>query len=447
MHPVLCKVDGVNNTIRLVTALVYALCITRGNCSINLTAKPERTVLPDTASDCILQIELEGDGDKEPSQKRKTPLNLAVVLDRSGSMSGAKIEKARQAACMVVDQLGKDDQFSLIIYDTEVEVLIPSAKVTDKENLQRRINRIEPGGSTALYAGVEAGAKQVRKYFETERINRVILLSDGLANVGPKSPNELAVLGRQLSKEKISVSTIGLGDDFNEDLMTALAESGHGNYYYVQDAENLPRIFSDELGMVKSIVAREIKLKITLPEGIHARGILGDDEIQIQGGTVIIPLPELSSTQKRRFLLDCQIAAGDLTRLANIDLEYVDPASGDVRHETLSVNAKRTNDAKKSEASIQAEVLSNTAITRNRIAKEKAVALNDAGKSKEAAELLRRQAAANAALPAAAQSKLLREEQQSLESRAAELESRGTLNRAALKSLKYENYRDKKQRR
>merc|ERR1712023_113770 len=109
------------------------------------------------------------------------------------------------------------------------------------------IKRIETGGSTALYGGVEAGGRQLDKFLSKQRINRVMLLSDGIANVGPSSNREISQLGSRLSKSGVSVTTIGLGHDYNETLMTSLAEASDANYYYVADVEELPGVFKDEL--------------------------------------------------------------------------------------------------------------------------------------------------------------------------------------------------------
>src|SRR6185503_18065619 len=117
-----------------------------------------------------------------------------------GSMQGAKIEKARQAACVALDQLSDDDIFSLVIYDNDSEVLIAPDRVGSSRNrdeLKSRIDRIRPGGGTALHAGVTLGARQIRRNLDKERVNRVILLSDGLANVGPSRTSDLASLGRE----------------------------------------------------------------------------------------------------------------------------------------------------------------------------------------------------------------------------------------------------------
>ncbi|MEZ5406121.1 MAG: VWA domain-containing protein [Verrucomicrobiia bacterium] len=215
--------------------------------TLEVKVNPDQEVLlVDDEKEVAIKIDLTAS--RIPHYHHRLPLNLAVVLDRSGSMEGAKLEQAKQAAIALVNQLSDDDIFSLVVYDNEVQILIPAQPVEDKDRLKSRISRIEAGGGTALYAGVEQGADQVQRYFSAKKINRVILLSDGLANIGPSSNHEISALGRRIAKDGIAVTTMGIGDDYNEDLMASLAEASDANYYYVKDVEDLPDIFSKELG-------------------------------------------------------------------------------------------------------------------------------------------------------------------------------------------------------
>lgn len=160
-------------------------------------------------------------------------MNIALVIDKSGSMGGAKIAQAREAVNLAIDRLGPDDVLSIVAYDNSVHTLVPATKVSDKAALKARISKLGANGGTALFGGVSRGASEVRKFFDRDRVNRVILLSDGMANVGPKSPKEMASLGEKLGGEGITVTTFGIGSGYNEDLMTQLAQASDGNHAYV----------------------------------------------------------------------------------------------------------------------------------------------------------------------------------------------------------------------
>ncbi|MEY2504355.1 MAG: Ca-activated chloride channel [Verrucomicrobiota bacterium] len=424
---------------------------------VTASADPEVTLRVTPDRDCIyrpgsreviVQVEIEA---RKSDDTRRAPMNLSVVLDRSGSMEGAKIEKARQAAAMAVDKLGDDDIFSLVTYDTETDLLIPPERVggrDHREDLKARIHRIQPGGSTALHAGVVLGAKQVRRFFEKERVNRVILLSDGLANVGPSTPSDLSRLGRELRGDGIAVSTIGLGDDYNEDLMTALAESSNANYYYVKDAEKLPSIFAQELGAARSLLARSIIIRIQTPEGVRLKEIIGRPEIEVHDRVAEIKMPELFGSEQRRFLVRCEVEGEPKEAIdaATVELNYATLAGNQAPSQRQAAKIALTDDQKKADASVRAEVVREHSVVQNRLAKEMAVKLADEGKTKDAVALLRQQAAKNAAAPPAVQVPGVKEENQSLEAAASEIDSGGRLEKARRKAMQFENYADKYQK-
>ena len=416
---------------------------------VTLRVTPEREfVYRPGPREVIVQVEIEA---RHADDARRVPMNLALVLDRSGSMEGAKIEKARQAAAIAIDKLGDDDFFSLVIYDDQAEVLIESQRVggpSHREELKERIQRIRPGGGTALYAGVSLGAKQVRQFFANERVNRVILLSDGLANNGPSTPSELAALGRELRSGGIAVSTVGVGDDYNEDLMTALAEASRANYYYVKDAEKLPGIFAEELGAARSLLARSVTIRITAPDGVRLKEIIGRPDIECRDRVAEITMPEMFGAEKRRFLVRC-VAEGNLAgaiEATQVELNYatVDGTAAPTQRQAAKVAF--TDDAKKADASVQVQVAREYGVVQNRLAKEMAVKLADEGKPKDAVAVLRKQAAANAAAPAPMQVPGLAAENQKLEAAASEIDAAGRLEKARRKAMQFENYADKYQK-
>jgi Ca-activated chloride channel family protein len=256
--------------------------------------------------------------------ERRTPANVAIVIDRSGSMAGEKLARAKDAAIMAIDRLGPEDIVSVIAYDHDVDVVVPATYVRQRGEIYRRIQAIREGGNTALFAGVAKGAREVRRFADTHRVNRVILLSDGLANVGPSSPGELADLGWSLSKEGISVTTIGLGHGYNEDLMVALARMGDGNHAFVENAADLARVFGYEFGDVLSVVAREVEVTIRCAPGVRPLRVLGRPA-EIYGGTVVARLNQLYASQEKFLMIEVQVPArlaGSRLELASVDVRY-----------------------------------------------------------------------------------------------------------------------------
>ena len=416
---------------------------------LTLRVTPDREyVYRSGPREIIVQVEVEA---RKNDDTRRAPMNLSIVLDRSGSMEGAKLEKARQAAAMAVDKLGDDDIFSLVTYDSDTNLLIAPERVggqDHREDLKARIHRIQPGGSTALHAGVVLGAKQVRRFFEKERVNRVILLSDGIANVGPSKTSDLASLGRELRSDGIAVSTVGLGDDYNEDLMTALAESSNANYYYVKDAEKLPGVFAQELGAARSLLARSIVIRINAPEGVRLKEIIGRPDIVCRDRVVEIKMPELFGSEKRRFLVRA-VAEGktaDAIEAAAVELSYATLSGDRAPAQRQAAKIAFTDDQKKAESSIQVEVAREHGIVQNRLAKEMAVKLADEGKSKDAVAVLREQMKRNSAAPAPMQVPGIAQENQKLEEAASEIDQGGRLEKSRRKAMQFENYADKYQK-
>lgn len=275
---------------------------------LNLDLSLDRDVLPAGQSEtAIIKVSL--NVPEIPREIERPPVNLTLVLDRSGSMSGDKISKAHDAAITALRMLGPQDLFSLVIYDHNVHTLIPPQSAANSERLEAQIRNIRVGGNTALFGAVSQGAAEIRKNLEQNFVHRVVLLSDGLANVGPSSPSDLARLGAALLKEGISVTTIGIGIGFNEDLMSQLADRSDGNHYFVESSVDLPRIFAAELGDVLSVVARRISIELETPAGVQPLRIIGR-EGRIVGNRVEIHLNQLYGGQEKYALIEVQVNPG-----------------------------------------------------------------------------------------------------------------------------------------
>jgi len=254
----------------------------------------------------LIKVDVKG---KDLPVADRPPVNLSIVIDKSGSMSGDRIEYARKGAIEALRRLGKDDIFSVVTYDSNVHTLIPAQKLTNLDQAEQLINRIQASDMTNIYGGLEAGFAELEKNFDKNYLNRMILLSDGLANVGKNQPQDFAELGRTFSGKGVVVSTVGLGSTYNEKLMSDLAQSGEGNNYYVQDPETLPKLFEAEIGHLVSTVARGVTIKIELPANIQIEGVRGR-EFRQKGNHLEIDFHDLVAGQNKFTLLELTIPEG-----------------------------------------------------------------------------------------------------------------------------------------
>ncbi|MCK6573803.1 VWA domain-containing protein [Myxococcota bacterium] len=339
-----------------------------------------------------LKVELAG----APLQlATRPPVNVALVIDKSGSMQGTKIERAREAAIQAIRKLGPQDIVSIVTYDTTVAVVAPATKASDQETLIRAIRGIHAGGDTALFAGVTKGAAEVRKFLERGRVNRVLLLSDGLANVGPSSPAELGALGASLVREGISVTTFGLGLGYNEDLMTELARQSDGNHAFIEDAANLAQFFDLELGTAVAVVAQDVQLRLDCGPGVRPVRVLGRPA-EIIGQLVTTSMNQIYAAQRQHLLLEVEVSPGaqhERRQVAAVSVTY-----GDLKTRTSEMLSGEaavtfTNDRAAAERATDRSVMVSAV---ELIANERnalAVSLRDRGEVQRAREVLRDNAA------------------------------------------------------
>lgn len=311
---------------RLILCLSALALFAHSEDELQLTAKWESPLVLPSDEYAHLLVRLKADQVEGGGEKARK-LNLALIIDRSGSMRGAKIADARDAAVQMLDRMRDGDRVSLVSYSSDVRVDAASTILneTSRQTVRNAIHRISDDGSTNLGGGLVEGLKQVRQNKGGMEVNRVLLISDGLANRGITNPNELNQITRESLQEGIITTTIGLGADYNEDLMTGIADNGGGNYYFVEKSEEIAATLNDELGQMASTVAKNVALHIDLPEGIELNRVHGWLP-QLEGETIIVPLGEFFSGQLRsvlwKFRLPENLKPGQEIDLGPLNLSF-----------------------------------------------------------------------------------------------------------------------------
>jgi Ca-activated chloride channel family protein len=359
---------------------------------VKLKVELDRKVLPAGKTErVVLKISLEPD-QVVRDEANRAPVNLALVLDRSGSMSGEKIEQAKEAAIQAIRRLGATDRISIVAYSNHAETIVPAQSAKNTEKLVDLVRQLQASGKTALFAGVNQGAAELRKNLEGEYFNRIILLSDGLANHGPSSTEDLVRLGRALVKEDISVSTVGLGTGYNEDLMAGLAKEGQGNLYFAETSKELPGIFDAEIGDALNVVARHATLRIELEDGVRPIRLIGRQGAILKNH-VEIEINQLYGGQEKFALLEVEVPAGkakEKKNLARIVAKFKAAENGLVISRKTTVSCAFSEREKEVTASINEKVV--VAYVDNEVAqaKDAAIALADEGRHEDAVKKLKK---------------------------------------------------------
>lgn len=301
-------------------------------------------------------------------------VDLVIVLDRSGSMNGDKIRYARQAVRNLLEQLGAEDRFALVSYSDEVHLESALAPVNPANlaRLQKAVGRIEPGGCTNLGAGLQEGLNLILADKNRKNAARLILISDGLANRGITDVKTLGDMASVAVEREFSVSTVGVGTDFNEYLMTSLADRGAGRYYFLDNPAAFARTFENECRQTRMVAVSGISVHVPVSGGVrlsHAAGY----PIEYKNGEAVFHPGTLGSGQSRNLFLSFQVPTDSEAtyRLGPIAVDYQTDGS---RHRIVlnpAFEVACIPDAEKVAASIQKE------------AWEKKVLQDDYGRLKE----------------------------------------------------------------
>ena len=247
----------------------------------------------------LLRIEGESRADEG-----RVPLNLSLVLDRSGSMSGEKLAAAREAAIQLVKRLSPDDTVSVVAYDNRVETVALPATGDEQESLTGQIAAIRPGGMTNLSGGWLQGRDYVAGAVREGGVNRVLLLTDGLANEGITDPAKLTGLCRTAAGSGITTTTIVFGVGYDEQLLSEMADAGSGGAYYIEETDQAIGIFEEELEGLLSISAQNVKVRIEPADTVEAPSVLHSYPAHVDGDVLVLEIGDLYAREPRPILAE-----------------------------------------------------------------------------------------------------------------------------------------------
>ncbi len=271
---------------------------------------------------------------------QRRPLNLSLVIDRSGSMAGAKMDYTRQAAQFLVQHLSPMDTLSIVLYSDKVETIVAPERVVNKDAIAQKLERIRASGTTNLSAGWLEGCQNVARHLSAETLDRVILMSDGLANRGVTDKAQLVALAQQKYGEGVSTTTMGLGNDFNEDLLMDIANGGGGAFYFIESPEVAPEIFKEELRGLLSVVGQNLTIAIATTSQVTGVRQLNAYPTHMDGKHTSYRLGDIFAEEVKALVLELSIPSlsslGE-QQIATLRFEYDDITNNTTHHQVLEM--------------------------------------------------------------------------------------------------------------
>ncbi len=302
----------------------------------------------------------------DPAAFERLPMNLVVIVDHSGSMaSDDRLEKVKGGLHTMVGELRDEDRIALISFDDVVTHDVPFAQTLDRDRLHAAIDRLAPRGGTNIYSALEVGFSLLGEYPTNERQNRVIFLSDGVATVGNTNRQSILDMAKTRITSGIGLTTIGVGDSFDVELMRGLAENGAGNYYFLEDGAAADEVFTEELDTFMTPIALDIQLSAAASRGWTLGHAIGSNLWQGSktGGTMSIPAVFLASresqepTEGRRgggsmIFIPLTAVEGAGPDIANLTLSYRIPGRTTRTTHTLRLDYRAGSDPRETPAEV-----------------------------------------------------------------------------------------------
>ena len=375
----------------------------------------EKPLVPAEGGGAFLLLRI-APGPKPPAGARRAPLDVAFALDRSDSMGGDKLALVKEAVDVAVQVLRDQDRVALTVYDHTAATPQPLAAATarTKTALRLALHGIDAGGSTALADGWLTACRELADAQSAPgpgavapeaagvRVRRALLLTDGLANVGETDPAALTEHAHQLRRRGIGTTTLGVGLDFDEGLLSALAEAGGGNFEWIGEAGALRAFFEREIGELLTLAASDLTITLTLPDGVRAT-VVSAYPSECHDQRLVVHLGALPAGEDIPLLIafDVEPGAGGAVRQLALEATWADPVADIRRRATPAVPPLVHADAATVEATpADPRVQEQAALQRSAAAQREAVRFDRAGRYAERRRLVRESSALLAAAPA-----------------------------------------------
>ncbi len=306
---------------------------------MNLSTQLDLDIVAVEAEDEV-SVLLELTAPEADSARTRAPAALEIVLDRSGSMSGDRLEAAKRAIEALIDRLDPTDSFGLVLFDEDVHVAVPAGRLTDKAAVRQLVRGISPGGMTNLSGGLMRGLQEVRRV-QAEGSATVVLLSDGHANHGVTAAADLGTIAAGGRAKGVTTSTVGMGLDYDESLLAAVSNGGAGNAHFAEEADAAGAAVASEVDGLLEQVAQACSLTVRPTGAVDAVRLFNDlPVVGIEGG-FMVELGDFHSGEERKLLLTIDVPAMSalgLAEICSLELQWVDAAKLDTHMVTIPVH-------------------------------------------------------------------------------------------------------------
>ncbi|HTJ40908.1 MAG TPA: VWA domain-containing protein [Kofleriaceae bacterium] len=380
---------------------------------ITLTARPTSGAILRGTSETHVAITIRT---PDSSEHARPPIALAVVLDTSGSMAGSKIEHAKAAARHLIDELGDGDRFALISFSTHAELLLPMTEATAdaKQRATQAIGGLYADGGTNISDGLTIGSQAISGSAD-ERVRRIVLISDGKPQQdGITDADALIAFSGEIATRGVSISTVGVGLDFDEHIMTGISVAARGNYYFVEDTAQLAGMFDHELDSLGRTVASYANVTIVPAPGVEILDAYGY-RTTVSEGRTIIPISDLRAGETRKVVVRVRVTAGAAgsMELGNVTLTYA-PQGDQMRKLSVVARTAITDEESVVAANLDKDTVRQVEQARTANALEEATAAYEKGDDAKARMILDQRAHEAQAAGAAVNDPALAEQVQTI---------------------------------